>query len=147
MPIWVKIGQAKRHPDIRHKRLKIGMHICQFCIGGRKVLIQLDDGFVDLGIGNVLRTIVVHHVKHHGDDQVFLRAGVQWRGLILGMGFECKSPHLLTFHPFGMVEMHLFALLGMHTAVLGVNLHPMEECGKQKQRGQMWFHGKGNGRP
>ena len=118
LAIGVEVGQAKAHADVGCDLREIGVDLGNPGVCGREVLVHLHNRFVDLGVRNVLRAVVVHHMKHDGNQKILVRAGKRLRGIVSGVVFERQPSELLASHPLGMGELHVFALPLVDTPVL-----------------------------
>ena len=141
LPVGVKIRQPKHHAHVGHKPFKIGVHVDQFGVGGREVFVELHDGLVDLGIRDVLGAVVVHHVKHNGDEDVLARAQ---GGSGTAEGLERFALLALHPHPLGVFTMHFLKLGLVHTLRPGGILN--REQGKQG-KGKQTSHQVDLGKP
>jgi hypothetical protein len=81
---------------------------------------------MDLRVRNVLWPIVVHHMKHDGDQKVPVRAEERLSGEVLSVVLKRQPPELLAPHPLRMGEAHVVALLLVDTTMLGL-AHPTEQ--------------------
>ena len=133
LPVGIEVGQLELHADVAHEPGEIGVDVAELGVGGGEILIELHDRLVNLRVGDVLRSIVVDHVEHDGDEDVPVGArhalGVKGAGMVL----ESGVPELLHPHPLRVRLVHLLALVPMGATVLCLNSVRGEQ---QEQQGQ-----------
>ena len=95
---------------------------------------------MDLRVRDVLWPIVVHHMKHDGNQKVLVRAGKRLGGKVSRVVFERQPPELLAPHPLRVGEAHVVALLLVLATMLCLT-HPAEQQQRKKwPNAAEWIH-------
>ena len=150
LSVGVEVGQTKLHPHVRHQPREVGMHVWQLGVGRREVFVQLHDGLVNLRVGDVLRPVVVHHVKHNRHHDVLGGARRLTVCVLVGEVFQGDAPRLLALDPLRVRPMHLVQLFLVLAAVLRMHLHSKHQGGKGEEEvlhGEFSWVSKDTARP
>ena len=109
---------------------KDGAQLAGVVVQASEILVQTNQGIVDLRVGNVVRLVVVHHVEHHGNGVGGLRGVLVQPWVVLnplGYGVVGSGPTVLKTRQSGVVLVRAASVGGLRLQVQGARQENQQE--------------------
>ena len=118
----IHLGPNELNVQVRGAGGKDGAQLAGVAVQASEILVQTNQGIVDLRLGNVVRLVVVHHVEHHGNGVGGLRRVLAQPRIVLnplGYGVVGAGPTVLKTRQSGVVLVRAALVGGLRLQLQG----------------------------